>query len=90
MSDMEVEGARLKNILIRDLLKEDIINYLDKNKTNVEPVAIVFMDKTTKPESPIVINHQSIKEIEQKILHFQSQNPESLQKILSIIKNRKQ
>ena len=84
----EVEGVRLKGFLVRDFIKEEFLKKIQENKVDVEPIALVFLDKDVKQLTLATLNHQSPKEVEDKILHIQSQNEKLLEGFTNAIEGK--
>ena len=85
MGDFEVEGIRVKDILIKDLIKKEFLEKIEEEKLNLAPVALVFMDFSQTLQLPTILSHQSLNEIKEKVLHINSINSNTVEKIAKII-----
>ncbi len=87
MPDVEVEGVRIKGFLIEDIMKENFLKEMQKNGIKSNVVGLVFMVENNKKKFlPIILSHQNNKEVEDKIIHLDSQNSTILNKFVELIK----
>ena len=86
--NVEVEGLRINGFLIEDILKEDFVKELNKDAPNLDIAALIFVKKDKTPPVTIILNHQSSKEIEEKVLHLNCPDGDLLKKFSEIIKKR--
>ncbi|MBI2124708.1 hypothetical protein HYT92_02850 [Candidatus Pacearchaeota archaeon] len=85
----QIEGVRVEGLLLKEFLKDDFINELDTSLKDLEVVALIMMKKDGVNNGfPIVINHQNSKEVQDKLLHLECPNSETLNKIIKIIEKR--
>ena len=87
---IEVEGLRVKGVLIKDFLKDDFVADIEALNKDVEVVALVVMKKNGEKgiPTPIVFNHQNTNEVKDKILHLDCSDAEILQKLSKIVEKR--
>lgn len=80
----EAEKFKFCSISIKDLLKKEVNDELEKSGLNIFPINLVFINEegegNKKIACPIILGHQSNKELKEKVLHLDC--PE--QKLLKI------
>lgn len=84
----EIEGIKLKNLTINDLLNKEFLEKIKKLNLNSISLILVYeeKDKDKQIVLPISINHQNSEEVKNKIIHLQSPNQELLTKLSEAIK----
>ena len=70
----EAEKFKFSSISIKDLLKKEVNEELEKSGLNVFPVNLMFINEegegNKKVANPIVLSHQNNKEVKDKVLHL--------------------
>jgi len=80
-----IEKIRLDNKSASQLLNPDFVKQLSELKQDIIPASIVLIKTKDNISIPLVISHQSKKEIEEKIIHIESPDQEFLDKVKNII-----
>lgn len=71
------EKVRVSGLSLRDLLKPEVLSKAEAEKLKMFPVFMVF--QVEEPEMRMLtINHENRKEVEEGIIHVQSDSPEIL------------
>lgn len=87
---IEIEGLRVSGLSIRDFLKEDFVEEMDRISPDIDVVALVMMKKNGKKamSTPIIFNHQSAEEIKSKTLHLDCSDAKTLEMVKKMIEKR--
>jgi hypothetical protein len=79
----EVEKYKFNNISIKDLLKKEVVEELEKGGFNIFPVSLVFINEEGEAKKkivcPIVVSHQNNKEVQDKVIHLDCPNNKMLE-----------
>lgn len=87
---MEIEGLRMKGIIIKDLLLPKFVHKLEDEGITIEAVSLVFIKEGAQEGAgitPFVFSHQNSKEVKDKILHLSGAGELDLKKVSEIIKD---
>ena len=84
----KAEKLLIENKLLKDFLKDDFTNKLDKFG-KIFPISIVFINEIErdgkKISNPIIISHQNNEEVKNKIIHVESPDSDLIDKIVKLI-----
>ncbi len=83
----QIEGVRVQGLILKELLTNDFVSELNDSLKEFDAVALILMKKEGNG-NPIILNHQNAKEVQEKVLHLECQNADTLQKITKIIEKR--
>lgn len=84
------EVSLFEGISIRDLLKDNFLERIKEKKLNIDPVALVLMvfdekENKLKIHQPIVLAHESKKEVEGKIVHIHTEKTDASEQFFKVL-----
>ncbi|QQG40149.1 MAG: hypothetical protein HYS81_01935 [Candidatus Aenigmatarchaeota archaeon] len=81
----QIESVRLHGVGLGDLFDKEFASNLSQMDKDIMPASIVLVKVKNNMPIPLIMSHQNKKEVEDKILHIESPDPEFLQKVKSMI-----
>jgi len=88
----KAEKVQIENVTLNDIFKDEFIKKVKKLGKNIFPITVVFInefDKDGKKQAyPLVLNHQSNKEVENKILHIESPDTDLLESFVKLLEKK--
>ena len=84
------EVLLFEGISIKELLKENFLEKIKEKKLHIDPVAMVLMvfdekDDKLKIQHPIILAHESKKEVEGKIVHISTEKTDASEQFLKVL-----
>ena len=85
----EAERYKFSNISLKNLLKKEVLDELEKSNLNIFPVNLVFINEDgegkNKIACPVILSHQNNKEVKEQILHLDSPNSKLLKTFTNLL-----
>ncbi|HLD49048.1 MAG TPA: hypothetical protein VJB11_01665 [archaeon] len=83
----EKEKVRLDNIALEDKFDKNFVDALKKEFGDEITLAGIVL--IHKPVTPIIVNHETQKEVEDKVIHIQSPDGKLIDRISNVMKQVK-
>lgn len=79
----ETEQIRINGVVIKDLLNERFLKKLEDNKISHIPILLVL--SIPEENNFVTLTHENPKEFEDKILHINSKNQTTMDKVVKVL-----
>ncbi len=79
----EIEQIRINGVVIKDLLNERFLKKLEDNKISHIPILLVL--SIPEENNFVTLTHENPKEFEDKILHINSKNQTTMDKVVKVL-----
>jgi len=88
----KAEKVQIENVTLNDIFKEEFIKKVSKLGKSIFPITVVFINEFErdgkKQAYPLVLSHQSSKEVETKILHIESPDTDLLDSFVKFLEKK--
>ena len=87
----KAEKVQIENVTLNDIFKEEFIKKVSKLGKSIFPITVVineFERDGKKQAYPLVLSHQSSKEVETKILHIESPDTDLLDSFVKFLEKK--
>lgn len=89
---VKAEKVIIEDFSIRDILKEDFIQKIDRLGLDLFPVSIVFINKIEKNGKklayPLLLSHESDTDFKSRLLHIESPNTDLVEYFTKMLEKK--